>query len=594
MKKIRNRIIVFSVCTSLTITIIFGIMSAISMIMGQRAFLTELEVNLKKDYDQMIKAQVQNVTSMLEKYLDDAQKQGKSINEAKKTAEEIVRDIRYGEEGRFWVDTVDGTNVVLNGSESEGKNRLNLQDSKGNYFIKEIIENAQKGGGFTDYYLSKNDGSVPLPIRAYSMEFKPFGWVIGTGNYIDDINTLVNNESNILNKQIKSKILIIVLSSILTCILICIISYIIGKRISKPIEVSAQLINVVSQGDFTVKIPESYLALKDETGMILKSLDNMVRSIGNMLAEVNTKSKNSADTVSKVNGEITSLQELIEEVVGTTQELSAGMEQTAASTQEMNATSQDIENAISQITNKAQDGTFISNEIRVRAEKLKENFSITQKNAKEVIEKEKDMLKNAIDESNSVEKITVLSDAILEISAQTNLLALNAAIEAARAGETGKGFAVVAEEIRKLAEDSKNTVVEIQAMIDVVKKSVSNLSESSGRLLNFVSHSVKEDYDLMMEAAVQYNNDASNISDMILDFSATSQELLSSIHNMMKAIDEVTSATNQGAEGTTNIARNVGTVLMKSNAVADAAKGVKEGSEGLIEVITRFKIADKI
>jgi methyl-accepting chemotaxis protein len=313
-----------------------------------------------------------------------------------------------------------------------------------------------------------------------------------------------------------------------------------------------------------------------------------------MLAEVNTKSKNSADTVSKVNGEITSLQELIEEVVGTTQELSAGMEQTAASTQEMNATSQDIENAISQITNKAQDGTFISNEIRVRAEKLKENFSITQKNAKEVIEKEKDMLKNAIDESNSVEKITVLSDAILEISAQTNLLALNAAIEAARAGETGKGFAVVAEEIRKLAEDSKNTVVEIQAMIDVVKKSVSNLSESSGRLLNFVSHSVKEDYDLMMEAAVQYNNDASNISDMILDFSATSQELLSSIHNMMKAIDEVTSATNQGAEGTTNIARNVGTVLMKSNAVADAAKGVKEGSEGLIEVITRFKIADKI
>jgi len=580
----------FSVCTSLAITLLLGVVSSISMVMGQRTYLSEFEVKSKSDYDLMIKAQVENVISMLEKYIDVAQKQGKSIDEAKKTAEEIVREIRYGENGRFWVDTVDGTNVVLYGSESEGKNRLDLQDSNGKYYIKEIIEKAQNGGDFTEYYIPKEDGIVPLPVRAYSVEFKPFGWVIGTGNYIDDVNSLISNASNTLNKQVKSKGILIVLSSLVICVLVFIISFFIGKRISKPIEVSAQLINEVSKGDFTVKIPEKYLALKDETGKILRSLDNMVRSIGNMLTEVNAKSKDSAETISKVNDEINSLKELIEEVVGTTQELSAGMEQTAASTEEMNATSQEIENAISQITNKAQDSTFMSNEIKARAEKLRENFSVTQKNVKEIIEKEKSMLELAINESNSVEKITVLSDAILEISAQTNLLALNAAIEAARAGETGRGFAVVAEEIRKLAEDSKNTVVEIQAMIDVVKKSVSNLSESSERLLSFVSHNVKEDYDLMMETAVQYSDDASGISDMIMDFSATSQELLSSTQNMMKAIDEVTLATNQGAEGTSNIARNIGDVLIRSNAVAEAAKSVKEGSENLIGVITRFKI----
>ncbi|KNY26262.1 methyl-accepting chemotaxis protein [Pseudobacteroides cellulosolvens] len=591
MKKISSRIIIFSVFTTLTIILIFGTISAISMYMGQKAFLGQLEKNMKKDYDQIVKTQVQNVISMLDKHLDVAQKEGKSINEAKKSAEQIVREIRYGNDGYFWVDTVEGTNVVLYGSESEGKNRMNLQDSKGKYFIKEIIEKAQKdGGGFTDYYFPKKGENVPLPKRAYSMEFKPFGWVLGTGNYIDDINTLINNESALLKKQVKSRIMIIAFMGILTGLLIFIMSYFIGKRISKPIEVSAQLIDVVSKGDFTVQIPKKYLSLKDESGMILKSLDNMVRELGSMLAEVVTKSKNSAETVMKVNDEINLLKERIEEVAGTTQEISAGMEQTAASTQEMNATSQEIENSISQITNKAQDGTLISNEIRKRAEKLKVNFSASQENAIEILQKEKDLLKRAIDESNSVEKITVLSDAILEISAQTNLLALNAAIEAARAGETGKGFAVVAEEIRKLAEDSKNTVVEIQAMIDVVKKSVLNLSASSGRLLAFVSENVKEDYDSMMEAAVQYNNDAFSVSDMLTDFSATSEELLSSVQSMMKAIDEVTAATNQGAEGTTNIARNIGTVLMKSNTVAEAAESVKEGSDSLVQAISKFKI----
>jgi methyl-accepting chemotaxis protein len=143
-------------------------------------------------------------------------------------------------------------------------------------------------------------------------------------------------------------------------------------------------------------------------------------------------------------------------VVGTTQELSAGMEQTAASTEEMNATSQEIENAISQITNKAQGGTVLSCPMKLKqGRKVKRNFSVTQKNVKEIIEKEKSMLELAINESNSVEKITVLSDAILEISAQTNLLALNAAIEAAKGRGNRKGFAVVAEEIRKLAEAQK-------------------------------------------------------------------------------------------------------------------------------------------
>ncbi len=95
-------------------------------------------------------------------------------------------------------------------------------------------------------------------------------------------------------------------------------------------------------------------------------------------------------------------------------------------------------------------------------------------------------LSEAIEKSKSVEKINVLSEAILKITEQTNLLALNAAIEAARAGEAGKGFSVVAEEIRKLAEESNNTANEIQEITKIVVNAVENLANNSNKILTFI------------------------------------------------------------------------------------------------------------
>ena len=358
----------------------------------------------------------------------------------------------------------------------------------------------------------------------------------------------------------------------------------------KPIEETAKVIKQVSTGDFTVDINSKYTKRKDEIGLIANSLEDMILNIRNMIQNVMTESTNTGTVISKVYDSIGILQNQINDVASTTEQLSAGMEETAASSEEMNATVQEINNAAESIAIKAQDGAKTAEEINDRAKKLKSEVVVSQANAMNMLNEVKGKLENAINQSKSVSQITSLSDVILEITSQTNLLALNAAIEAARAGESGKGFAVVAEEIRKLADDSKNIATKIQEIIKVVEESVINLSSSSNQLLKFVSTDVTKDYNLMLISSDQYGNDASNVNDLILNFSATSEELLATIQNMGKAIEEITIATNEGASGVSNIAENTGVVLDKYSDIITDTTAVKEGSTKLIEAVSKFKL----
>lgn len=195
-----------------------------------------------------------------------------------------------------------------------------------------------------------------------------------------------------------------------------------------------------------------------------------------------------------------------------------------------------------------------------------------------------------MEESKSVIQINELADSILQITKQTNLLALNAAIEASRAGEAGRGFAIVADEIRKLAEDSKNTASKIQSIIKIVISSVGNLSGSSTQLLNFIDTNVKNDYELMLKASDDYNNDAKQLDTLVSEFSTTAEELQISIQNMMKAIDEITSATNEGAASTTNTAQRVMSITEKLQELLSQATKSKECSQNLKSLVLKFKL----
>jgi methyl-accepting chemotaxis protein len=178
----------------------------------------------------------------------------------------------------------------------------------------------------------------------------------------------------------------------------------------------------------------------------------------------------------------------------------------------------------------------------------------------------------------------------MQITEETNLLALNAAIEAARSGEAGKGFAVVAAQIKKLAEDSKKTTAEIQNITQTVVSSVDNLALGSGSLLSFIDQKVISDYRLMENAGKQYSEDAGCVDDLVTDFSATSRELLDSMKDIVKTINQIGTATNEGAIGTSSIAEKSSVVVQKSSDVQKLSATSKESAERLQKLVSGFVI----
>lgn len=276
------------------------------------------------------------------------------------------------------------------------------------------------------------------------------------------------------------------------------VSFFIGKNISKPLtELTNQCITM-SEGNFATDVNEKYLKRNDEIGNLTRGFKKINESVSEIIKNVISETRNVDNSILASGESISKLTEEIHAISSIIQELSAQMEETSAMSEEMNATTIEIESAIESIAKKAQDGSETAGEVSKKATELRRTAEESLKSAQEIRLNNSAKLRDAIEKSKAVERIHILSDAILEIASRTNLLSLNASIEAAQAGESGRGFVVVAEEIRKLAENSKQTATEIQNVTEQVLEAVHNLSESSEQVLNFLDSKVAKDYDIFV------------------------------------------------------------------------------------------------
>ena len=553
--------------------------------------LETMDTSSRQNYDDSIKEQVGVVISLLSE-INNEYKSGKyTLDEAKKIAADEIRQMRYGEAGYFWVDQSDGKNIVLLGSSTEGTNRMNTKDADGYQMVKEIIRVAvQDGGGYTDYVFPKEGETEPSPKRSYSEYFKPFDWVVGTGNYTDYIDTAIAQQDEEFTSYASSKAISLILCSVCMLIVVAILVALIAIDITKSLRKIKEQFEVIAGGNFATKMQQPMLKRKDDFGQLANALETMRESVRNLLAQVKSEAANIDKVVETIDTNVYNLNAEIEDVSATTEELAASSEETAASAEQINGMTQQIEEAAREIAIRAQDGATESQDIHKRAVKTKDDTVENRQKIKQMMSDIRVNLEQALEDAKVVDQIGVLADSILNITAQTNLLALNASIEAARAGEAGKGFAVVAEEIRVLAEQSKDAVANIQAVTENVNKAVGNLTNDSNRLLDFVDTDIVECLNGFEKMADDYNMDASNINDLVSDFSATSEELVASISNITQAIDGITSASNDSATGTTNIAQKTIVIVKGSEAVMNGAKTAEASAAELRKNVNNFVI----
>lgn len=470
MRSIKVQLIVILNCISILSILLVGGFFIYSLHQDSGRQIEAYRNALRENADRELRVQVETAVSFIEKVYKDQQSGKLTEAQAKLQAADFVRQLRYDKDSYFWIDTVEGVNVVLLGQETEGKLRIADVDNNGVAYIKEIIKNGQKdGGGYSDYSFPKPGGKETLPKRAYALSFAPYHWIIGTGMWIDNIEKAVEIQEAATSQSFYRNLWLILGFMVVVQLLVMLFALYIGNNFVKPIIAATKRINKFARGDFSDAGESESVIRQDEFGEMTKAfaslnkkMNTLVRKIADSAQHVAAASEQltaSADQSAVVGAQVATS---ITEVAAASEKQLTGVRSTTQIVEKMSAGMEEVAGNVVTSHEQVEEAAEAARKGSTDIESAVQQMSLIEtavNNSAVVVTKLGERSK----------EIGTIVDTISGIAGQTNLLALNAAIEAARAGEQGKGFAVVAEEVRKLAEQSREAAKQIAQLISEIQ-----------------------------------------------------------------------------------------------------------------------------
>lgn len=334
-------------------------------------------------------------------------------------------------------------------------------------------------------------------------------------------------------------------------------------KTNKELKEISALIND-NNGDLTKRVN---VKSSDEIGQLAQGINQFLDILQNTIGKIVEGSKNLDNMINSVGENVTVSNDNAQDVSSAMEELSATMQEIAATIQTVNDNTESVGKNVVDIADKTGEINNYSQDMRERADSLAKSADENKRTTDEMVGNIVGTLKKAIEDSKSVERVNELTGEILNISSQTNLLALNASIEAARAGEAGKGFAVVADEIRQLADSSRDTANNIQAINEHVTSAVYQLIDNSNKIIKYIEETILVDYDSFVQAGAQYNEDACYISETMQEFAEKTEKLKELMKNTVESIEGISSGVEQSANAVTSSAVSTSQLVEQMNSI---------------------------
>lgn len=342
-----------------------------------------------------------------------------------------------------------------------------------------------------------------------------------------------------------------------------------------------------NKGDITKRI---HVGSRDEVGRLAIAINDLVaqmqiiiRAITEGCGQMEEKQADIISNVEKVNA-------TADHTMQNLGIMSEGMQLVTGAIDGVQQDTGVLDHTVENMLEVAQNGRDYAADIKEKAGKMKATAVESKQEATLVMKEIDTAMTESIANSRQIHKITELTEEILGIAGTTNLLALNASIEAARAGEAGRGFAVVAEEIRKLADSSRESANNIQEISNRVVESVEELSENATRLLEFMNTRVMKDYDALEDTGSNYHEAADHVDEMMNEFGQKIDELLSVLQNVNTANTQMEATVGDSTEKLSAVEKNNQGLQQEMKDISYAVEELAASAGQLKESIRCFTV----